>query len=151
MNADGAFWARVDKSGDCWTWTGAKTRKGYGQLRHEGKTIYAHRFVLARAGVDIDGKQVDHICHRPECVRPDHLRCATNKQNSENLTGAYTNSKSGVRGVWYEKRTGLWYATVGHQGKQHRKRFPTVEAAAEWARLKRLELFTHSDSDRVSA
>lgn len=39
-NADYAerFWSHVDKSGDCWLWTGGKTQYGYGQFG-----IVAHR------------------------------------------------------------------------------------------------------------
>ena len=35
-----AFWARVDKSGDCWLWMGARNKKTkYGTLGR----LYAHR------------------------------------------------------------------------------------------------------------
>jgi hypothetical protein len=142
------FWAKVDRSGECWLWLGSKTTKGYGNLRHNGSHVYAHRYALILAGRD-PGESVDHICHVKHCVRPDHLRSATNKQNSENLTGSYANSKSGIRGVWWDKRANGWVGTVGHNGRQHRKRFATVEEAAEFVRLKRLELFTHNDLDRV--
>lgn len=148
MNTE-QFWAKVDKTPGCWLWTGATTsRLGYGSLRYDGKHEYAHRLSLKLAGVDITGFQVDHICHEPRCVRPEHLRCATNKQNSENLTGAYANSTSGIRGVYWDKATKRWYATVGHNGKSYGKRFLRIEDAAEWARAKRVELFTHNDADR---
>jgi hypothetical protein len=138
----------VDQTGDCWLWTGARTAKGYGQIRVQGVTMYVHRYALTLAGIE-PGESVDHICHVKHCVRPDHLRPATNKQNSENLNGPYANSKSGVRGVWWDARAKSWHATVGHNGTQFRKRFPTLDEAAEWVRLKRIELFTHNDLDRA--
>jgi hypothetical protein len=30
------FWEEVDKSGECWLWTGATTSAGYGDLRING-------------------------------------------------------------------------------------------------------------------
>lgn len=149
MKRDEAFWAKVDKSGNCWLWLAGRTAKGYGQLRRDGKIVYAHRYSLELAGEQVAGHQVDHTCHNPSCVRPDHLRLATNKQNSENLSGPYANSKSGVRGVWWDARANQWHASVGHNGGQHRKRFPSLDQAAEWVRKTRLELFTHNDLDRV--
>lgn len=151
MKRDDAFWARVDKSAECWIWTGATSSKGYGQVRRNGRLHYAHRYALAMTGVDIGEQQVDHACHTPSCVRPQHLRLATNKQNSENLAGGYANSKSGVRGVYWEERTKSWCATVGHSGRRHFKRFAVLEDADSWARETRVRLFTHNDADRVIA
>jgi hypothetical protein len=144
------FWERVDKTGDCWLWTGAKDLRGYGVLQpggRSGKSVNAHRIALTLVGRD-PGAIVDHKCHNTSCVRPDHLRTTTNKQNLENRKGANQNSKSGVRGVYWDKVNNKWHASVTHHGKHHGKRFSTIEAAAEWARTKRLELFTHSDADR---
>ena len=150
MKRDAAFWAKVDTSGDCWVWTGYRTPKGYGQVARLRRRLYAHRYALMLQGVDPGDAQVDHICHNRACVRLDHLRLATNKQNSENLAGAYANSKSGIRGVYWDARCSRWAATVGHAGTRHFKRFARLEDAAEWVRRKRLELFTHNDADRVA-
>lgn len=38
------FWSHVDKSADCWIWTGTHYRNGYGQFKFQGKTVRAHRF-----------------------------------------------------------------------------------------------------------
>jgi hypothetical protein len=54
---------------------------------------------------------------------------------------------SGKRGVYYCP-SGRWTARLQHDGKQVRLgRFDTLEEAAEAVRLKRLELYTHSDVD----
>lgn len=143
------FWCRVDKSGECWVWTGCKTSKGYGQVRLDGRNLYAHRVAITLAGVDPTGMQVDHICRNASCVRPEHLRLATPKQNSENLSGPYANSKSGVRGVWWDKRAKSWQAGVGHHGVQHRRRFKDLAEAERWVIAKRLELFTHNETDHA--
>ena len=37
------FWAKADKSGDCWTWTAYTLSKGYGQFWVTKKVERAHR------------------------------------------------------------------------------------------------------------
>jgi len=43
------FWDKVDRSDieGCWTWTGYKDPKGYGQLWANHKMTLAHRFIWA--------------------------------------------------------------------------------------------------------
>lgn len=148
------FWAKVDKGadGDCWLWTGATARKGYGLFRRDGGTrIHAHR----RAYQDAHGTlppdiRVDHALRcNVLCVNPDHLRPVTQKQNLENQGGAQTNSRSGVRGVYWHKGQGKWAAKVKHDQRNiHVGSFDTIEEADAAVRAKRLELFTHNDADR---
>lgn len=73
------FWAKVDKSGECWLWTGARSRSsdgspGYGNFRAAGENISSHRFswVLAFGEVPV-GKLVLHRCDVRNCVNPEHL------------------------------------------------------------------------------
>lgn len=151
---DARFWAKVDKSGDCWLWTGAK-RTGYGRLARtvngQRRWIQAHRYALELIGRPArDDQEVDHTCHNRACVRPDHLRPVTHKQNAENQKGSYRNSKSGVRGVYWHNRDEKWRATVCHQGRLYQRNFDSLESAAEWSRSLRNELFTHNDQDRVA-
>lgn len=73
MNDDARFWGKVDKSGDCWEWTGTRVG-GYGQAWFEGRSQYAHRVSVTLSGRTIPvGMQVDHLCRNRACVRPDHL------------------------------------------------------------------------------
>lgn len=37
------FWAKVDKTGDCWEWTGGRSSEGYGTIKVDGRTQGAHR------------------------------------------------------------------------------------------------------------
>lgn len=150
------FWSKVDKSGECWLWTGKITRDGYGCFTvHEGgKTKFhgAHRiaYILENGSIP-DGMDIDHTCFVRACVRPDHLRLATRAQNLQNRRGAQANSKSGIRGVWQCKTTGKWIARVRHNGKYHFVgKFDSIAEAECAVRDKRIELFTHNAVDRAS-
>jgi len=140
----------TDKTGDCWLWTRSRNKKGYGQIKDGGKTFLAHRaaYVLAYGPIP-DGMELDHRCHNPGCVRPEHLRPVTNKQNGENRAGARSGSKSGVWGVAWNAASRKWTAQVRNNGRLiHLGRFATIEEAGAAAHAKRLELFSHNDTDR---
>lgn len=145
------FWAKVDKSGDCWVWTGA-TSHGYGHFGITRTEIeYTHRWAY-RELVDpnlSDDLFIDHICHNRRCCRPDHLRPATRKQNAENRATLQTNNTSGYQGVTWDKSCKKWIASVHHCGKRYYLgAFDSPEEAAVVAKMKRNELFSHNDADR---
>ncbi len=73
------FAAKVDRVGDCWQWTGAKTDKGYGHISvGSGVCRMAHRvsWEIHRGPIP-DGLQIDHLCRNRSCVNPDHLEPVT--------------------------------------------------------------------------
>lgn len=145
------FWAKVNKTGDCWLWTAALHRNGYGAFRLNGKVALAHRvaYEIGKGPIP-EGMQIDHVCHRRHCVRPDHLRAVTQKQNLENLTGG--RNPSGLRGVSWRERDGKWQARVTHEGREYAAGYYlTAEEGAEAAKQLRLALFSHNDADRRTA
>lgn len=145
------FWANVNKTESCWLWMGKLQKGGYGRATLNGKQMSAHRIAYEMSGAVIpDGMDIDHICRNRACVRPDHLRTATRKENNENISGAYKNSKSGVRGV--NKRGERWRVQVGHNGRLISVgTYDTIEEAEAAAIAKRLELFTHNELDQKAA
>ena len=151
LTAEQRFWLKVDKSGDCWLWTGSLDTWKYGQIRIAGHNILVHRFSYElHVGPIPEGQTVDHRMECPKnCVNPAHLRLATRKQQNENK-GAQTNSKSGVRGVFWRKERDRWCAQVRHHRKSITVGYFKTQAEAEAAVIaKRIELFTHNDADRL--
>lgn len=59
----------------CWEWTGAKSRKGYGNiLGPRRKIISTHRAAWEVWNGPIpSGAWILHRCDNPSCCRPDHL------------------------------------------------------------------------------
>lgn len=141
------FWAKVDKSGDCWNWTAGMFPDGYGSFRYNGTMTGSHRvsYELEHGPIP-EGMQVDHICRNRKCVRPDHLRLVTHTQNRQNHGGPMrTNKTSGIRGVSWYPRTNRWVVHVRHRTVGYFLDLAEAEAAAI---AERNRVYTHNDLDR---
>lgn len=79
------FWAKVDRTGDCWIWTGSRNSAGYGRIGVAGQHWLAHRYALHLDGVDVSGQLVCHRCDNPQCVRPAHLFLGSHKDNTQDM------------------------------------------------------------------
>ena len=93
------FWTYVDKSGDCWLWTGGLSH-GYGRISFDCKDVRAHRFSWIIHFGDIQpGLYVCHKCDNPRCVRPDHLFLGTASDNMRDC--ANKGRLNSQQGPWF--------------------------------------------------
>lgn len=79
----------------------------------DSKTISLHRFIMDNP----KGLVVDHINHDTLNNTRKNLRAVTKEHNCQNLKGAQRNSKTGIRGVSWNKRRNRWYAQIRSHGK----------------------------------
>lgn len=92
---DPDLWARLTRNiaepsndQDCWTWSAARDRWGYGRVsfRIPGVGVrkkMAHRLAYEQVHGPIPrGYQIDHLCCNASCINPDHLEAVTPSVNA---------------------------------------------------------------------
>lgn len=73
--------------GECWRFTGSTGTHGYGQMSltlPDGRQTVrlAHRLAYESwVGPIPEGMQIDHLCRRKTCIRPEHLEAVPQRIN----------------------------------------------------------------------
>ncbi len=78
------FWAkvRVEPGTDCYIWTGALDKYGYGAFKVADGARKAHRVAWALVhGRVPDHLTLDHVCRDHACVNPAHMELVTLEEN----------------------------------------------------------------------
>lgn len=81
------FWSKVDQTGECWLWTAAVDRDGYGRLKVARRWRSAHRLSVFIATGEEPPRNL-HVCHRcdtPACVNPAHLFLGDHQMNMRDM------------------------------------------------------------------
>jgi len=82
MNLPPQVVGRISFGNDCWEWSGYRDRDGYGRVYFDGKQRNAHRVVYELTRGEIPAaSEIDHLCRNRSCVRPDHLRTVSHREN----------------------------------------------------------------------
>lgn len=77
----------VDSVTNCWNWTGAKEKAGYGSIRYNGKSQRASRLSWLLTFRPIpDELFILHECDNPSCINPEHLFLGTHQDNMQDMT-----------------------------------------------------------------
>jgi hypothetical protein len=109
MSDEERFWSKVEKGPDCWLWLGglARGNSGKSSLQYgffmtgtykSKKQWIAHRFSYYLTYGEIPaGLMVRHMCHNTKCVRPDHLKVGTHKDNMQDMADAKRVNAKGER------------------------------------------------------
>ena len=110
----------------CWEYTASRDTSGYGSPLMVGdRLVRPHRLVLEDTQPQPAGYEADHECHNRACVRPDHLRWLTHRDNCRNRRrGLLTADQKRIKHNAYQRA----YSAA------HRDRINAARKARNWGR-----------------
>lgn len=138
-----------------WKWKAQRNRNHWYAVRNQhigrengkskSKSVYMHRLILERAGVDLK-HFVDHKDRNGLNNQRDNLREVTHAENLQNLSSHKKNS-SGFRGVSWNKEKGCWQSRIQIDRKQkHLGWFSDKDEAIKVRLEAEKKYFTHSEN-----
>jgi HNH endonuclease len=113
------FWTNVDKSGECWTWSGDRDAKGYGTVYIASrKKDRCHRVSWRLTFGEIpEGLFVCHKCDNPPCCRPGHLFLGTPKDNAIDMA---EKGRAAISKISPQQAKEILSKYTGSRGEQRR-------------------------------
>jgi hypothetical protein len=129
---------------------GSLARKnGHLTIGIDGKTALIHRLIYTHFHGPIPPYlMVDHINGIPTDNRIENLRLVSPSQNKQNTQKAYKNSKTGVKGVCFEKgffRVVIYSNRVKHELGRYKNREEAINAYAQGAK----KFHTHNPTAKI--
>lgn len=109
------FWSKVDKSDECWVWTGRLTDNGYGQfgILINGKQTprLAHRLIyFLTYGIYPEGMEIRRTCKNSACVHPDHLLLITREERQKQQVATFWSYVDKTPSCW------IWIGPKNKEG-----------------------------------
>jgi hypothetical protein len=142
-SVESRFWAKVDKSGDCWLWTASLLKDGYGKFNVGSKidstnrALLAHRVSWQLAHGEIPpGLCVCHHCDNPPCVNPEHLFLGTHEENMRDMAAkgrramAVGDENGNSKLTWAKVMEMRELAALGESKRALGRRFGVSDVAA---------------------
>lgn len=81
---------REDPDTGCWIWLGEIDKKGYGRFSIGGRRVQAHIYLWTEKNGPLPPSiQLDHMCRRRACVRPEHMDPVSGSENVKRTFARY--------------------------------------------------------------
>lgn len=114
---------------------GFKNSLGYVQISVDGTRQYAHRLAWLYVKGTHPSKLIDHVNGNKSDNRIDNLREASSSENLQNAKEPHRDSRSGLRGVAWDRCRGKWLSRVQVNKKSHHVGYFSTAAEAHNAYL----------------
>jgi len=85
---------------ECWLWSAARNRHGYGMVNARGRMRLVHRetYEAVHGEGAADGLVVRHRCDVPACCNPAHLEPGTQADNNRDMVERGRHRSPGLKG-----------------------------------------------------
>lgn len=104
----------IDPITNCWEWTKAKDKDGYGLITINSVVRRVHRVSFEEFNGPIpNGLSVLHSCDNPPCFNPSHLEAGTSQKNRQDAFARGRITAEAMK-EWFKKRTARRHAAQTH-------------------------------------
>ena len=115
----GLIWIKPKQKRKVGGIAGCKQKNGYWVLKFNYKQYQCHRVVFKLHNkINIQHTEIDHEDKNPSNNTIENLRIASSSQQNCN-TGIPRNNTSGIKGVYFHKKTNKWKAQIMVNGKNY--------------------------------